>query len=148
MARLKITTDQDFLRKISKPVTSFDSHLHRVVDDMRDTLSYVNGLGLAAVQIGVLYRVCLVNDRGEVVELVNPEIIRQSSPKIDEEACLSIPNEFYMIERPSRVLVRAYDRYGKKFEREFKGLSSICAAHEIDHLNGIIISDKESRAAR
>ena len=142
MAKLIITTDQNFLRKVSKPVTVFDERLHRLLDDMRDTLSDADGVGLAAVQVGVLYRACIVRVANEVCELINPEIILKGKDKVAEEMCLSIPGVSARVRRPQNVTVRAFDRNGNQFTREFYNVSSICACHEIDHLDGILFTDK------
>jgi len=87
MAILKITTDQEFLRKISKPVEAFDVRLHTLLNDMRDTLIMAGGVGIAGVQVGVLYRVCLVVTSDGIVELINPRIISGERPKSSEEGC-------------------------------------------------------------
>jgi len=142
MAKLKITTEQEFLRKISKPVTDFGDRLHCLLDDMRDTLADADGVGLAAVQVGVLYRVCVVRDSGEICELINPEIIAHGKEKISEEMCLSIPEVCMRVKRPQSVTVKAFDRLGKPFTREFRNLASICACHEIDHMDGILFIDR------
>ena len=143
MAILKITTDQDFLRKVSKPVTDFDMRLHTLLDDMAETMNHAGGIGIAGVQVGVLRRVCLVTDFDGVVELVNPEIVSQKRIKDGAEACLSVPGEEITISRPTRVKVKAQDRFGKAFEYEFRGLPAVCACHEIDHLDGVLIVDKK-----
>lgn len=108
---------------------------------MRDTLKHANGVGLAAPQVGVLYRVCLVMTSSGVLELVNPEITSKSKNKSDEERCLSLPDESYFVRRPQNVTVIAFDRDGMQFMVDLRGLSAVCACHEIDHLNGVIISD-------
>ena len=145
VATLKIIKDKEFLHKKSKPVSEFDGRLHQLIDDMRETLGNAGGVGLAAVQVGTLYRVCIIEtdrDSGEYVELVNPEIIEARCPKKGEEGCLSVPKIYIKIVRPTKVTVRAFDRHGKLFERKFEKLAAVCACHEIDHLDGIIITDK------
>jgi len=166
VAILRITTDAEFLRKKSKPVTEFNARLHQLLDDMRDTLEDAWGLGLAAVQVGVLYRVCLVRcekssppnggvdahgaqTANGVVELINPEIIACSSEKPGEEGCLSVPDAgYHTVIRPHKVTVRAQDRNGKTFTRDFEKISAVCACHEIDHMDGILFTDKSSGFAR
>ena len=146
MAILKITTDLEFLRKKSKPVTEFNARLHQIIDDMRDTLKNAHGAGLAAVQVGILYRVCLVVASDGVVELVNPEIINSSNPKSAEEGCLSVPDSGYLfVSRPHIVTVRAQDRFGNTFTRDFEKMSAVCACHETDHLDGILFTDKAEK---
>ena len=139
---MKITTDFDFLRKVSKPVTDFDARLHQLLDDMRETMFDSSGIGIAAPQVGVLWRACIMLTLdGEILELVNPEIITQKRPKRGDEACLSIPERNVSVIRPQFTRIRAMDRFGNTFERDFKKVESICACHEIDHLNGVLITD-------
>jgi peptide deformylase len=123
-------------------VEVFDARIHRILDDMRDTLKHANGVGLAAVQIGVLYRICLIMTPSGVLECINPEISAQSKVKIGEEMCLSLPGECYKVKRPQFVTVTAFDRHGHQFMAELKGISAVCACHEIDHLNGILFVDR------
>ena len=146
MAILKIVTDQEFLRQKSKPVTEFNARLHTMLDDMADTMLSARGIGIAAPQIGVLWRVCLVVTSDGVLELINPEIITNSRNKSGEEKCLSIPGKdglvTVLMKRPTRLLIKAQDRFGNFFERELKGLPAVCAGHEIDHLDGVLIIDR------
>jgi peptide deformylase len=145
MATLKIVTDQEFLRKKSKQVTEFNARLHQLLDDMRDTLKNAKGSGLAAVQVGVLYRACLVSEDAAlstVTELINPEIIAASLPKKGDEGCLSIPNTYAAVIRPQKVTVRAQDRNGITFKQTFEKTAAVCVSHEIDHLNGILFTDR------
>jgi len=143
MAIRKIVQDTEFLRKSSKPVTEFDERLHELLDDMAGTLDDVGGIGLAAVQVGVLYRVCLIQVGGAYLELVNPEIISTKGEKKGEEGCLSLPKQWLKIARPTKVTVRAYDRHGNPFTRVLQKLHAVCACHEIDHLNGVLMTDRE-----
>jgi len=142
MARIKIVTDTEFLHKPSKPVVDFDARLHQLLDDMRDTLGGTGGVGLAAPQIGVLYAVCILRPFNDVLELINPIIVASGAEKIDDEACLSIPGQSFNVSRPRVVKVRAVDRHGTPFMVKLKGLAAVCACHEIDHLHGILITDK------
>ena len=146
MARLKITTNQTFLRQVSKPVTDFGPRLHTLLDDMRETLDGVMGAGLAAVQVNVLWRAAIVkNFKGETVEtteIINPIITAQSNPKDGEEACLSLPNESHVVRRNQKVTVKAFDRFGKEFTKDFEGLGAVCVQHEIDHMDGILYTDR------
>lgn len=117
-----------------------------LLDDMRETLDNVMGAGLAAVQVGVLWRAAIVKnfvgEDIEVVEMINPEITAQSMPKDGDEACLSLPNESHIVRRFQRVTVRAFDRNGKPFEHKFFDIGAVCAQHEIDHLDGVLYIDK------
>lgn len=128
----------DCLTKVCRPVTEFNSHLHELLDDMQETLDNANGAGLAAPQVGVLRRVCLVldDDTGEYIELVNPEILSQSGEQTGLEGCLSVPGKWAVIPRPNRVRVRAQDRYGNWFEAEGEELTARAFCHEIEHLDG------------
>ena len=128
----------DCLTKVCRPVTEFNMHLHELLDDMRETLDNANGAGLAAPQVGVLRRVCLVldDDTGEYIELLNPEILSQSGEQTGLEGCLSVPGKWAIIPRPDRVRVRAQDRDGNWFEAESEGLTARAFCHEIEHLDG------------
>ena len=139
MALRKILTDKDpVLRKKSRPFTGFDGRLHDLLDDLKETLEQAGGAGLAAPQVGILRRcVIVVDDKGEMLELVNPEIISRSETVQDGlEGCLSVPGMWGMVERPMQVRVRAQDRSGQTFEAEGEGIVARCFCHEIDHLDG------------
>ena len=119
MALRKIVVQGDeCLSKVCRPVTEFNAHLHQLLDDMTETLEDANGAGLAAPQVGVLRRVCVVLDEGseEFIELVNPEIVAQSGEQTGLEGCLSVPGKWGIVTRPDVVRVRAQDRYGDWFE--------------------------------
>ena len=126
------------LSKVCRPVTEFNPRLHQLLDDMRETLIEANGAGLAAPQVGVLRRVCLVLDEenDDFVELINPEIIDQQGEQTGLEGCLSIPGKYAIVTRPNRVRVRAQDRNGKTFEMEREGLTARAFCHETEHLDG------------
>lgn len=128
----------DCLTKVCRPVTAFNSRLHQLLDDMSETLAEANGAGLAAPQVGVLRRVCLVMDEDaeEYLELVNPEIISQSGEQVRLEGCLSVPGKWGLVSRPEVVRVRAQDRHGEWFEAEGEGLMAQAFCHEIEHLDG------------
>lgn len=153
MARRNILTKEEpTLYKKCRPVTEFNSRLHQLLDDMKETLSQENGVGLAAPQVGVLRRAVIVLEtnvpEGEeeyMIELVNPEIIEASGEQFGAEGCLSVPEEYGMVRRPMHVKVRAQDRNGESFEVEGDGLTARCFCHEIDHLEGIIFTSKCER---
>ena len=139
MALRKIVTQgEPCLNKACRPVTEFNSRLHALLDDMQDTLADANGAGLAAPQVGVLRRICIVMDEysGEYLELVNPEIIAQSGEQTGLEGCLSVPGKWGIVTRPNVVRVRAQDRDGNWFEAEGEGMNARCFCHEIEHLDG------------
>lgn len=133
------------LRKTSRPVVNFDKKLWTLLDDMRETLSAAQGAGLAAVQVGILRRVVVVDiqDDGKgVMELINPEIMQKSDEtEITEEGCLSVPGKWGTVERPKTVVVKAQDRNGKWCIYKGEGLRARCFCHEIDHLDGHLFTD-------
>ena len=135
---------EDCLNKVCRPVTEFNPHLHVLLDDMAETLADANGAGLAAPQVGVLRRVCLVldEDSGEYIELINPKIITWSGEQTGLEGCLSVPGRYGMVKRPEFVRLRAQDRDGNWFEAEGEGLTARCFAHECDHLDGHIYTER------
>ena len=134
---------EDILRKKSRPVTNFDERLWTLLDDMRETMEAQQGAGLAAVQVGVLRRVVVINvrDKNGVIELINPEIISAEGTQCGGEGCLSAPNVWENVERPNVVTVKAQDRYGKEFTLTGSALLARAFCHEIDHLDGILFTD-------
>ncbi len=138
MALRKIVLQGDeVLKKKCRPVTEFNDRLHTLLDDMTDTLIDSGGVGLAAPQVGVLRRVCVVmNEDEEILELVNPEIIYTEGEQTGLEGCLSVPGKYGEVTRPNFVRVRAQDRDGNWFEAEDEGLTARCFCHEIEHLDG------------
>lgn len=147
MALRKILNRKDpILYKVSHPVTAFDSKLHLLLDDMRETLEESKGVGLAAPQIGILRRVVLViNEQDEVLELINPEVIFTEGEQTDFEGCLSVPGLYGEVTRPYRVRVRAQDRNGNTFEVEDVGLTARCFCHECEHLDGHLFTEHTER---
>ena len=148
MALRKIVEQGDeCLTKVCRPVTKFDRRLHDLLDDMAETLAEANGAGLAAPQVGILRRVCLVLDEEaeEYLELINPEIIAQSGEQTGLEGCLSVPGKYGLVKRPKVAKVRAQDRDGNWFEVEGEELIARCFCHELDHLDGIVFIDHLSR---
>ena len=143
MAILKIIKDGDpTLRMHSRPVDEITPRTLRLIDDMRDTLKKAGGVGLAAVQVGVLRRIVLVEDEsGKVLELINPEIIEREGEQHELEGCLSVPDRWGVTDRPEKVTVRALDREGKEFTVSGEGLTARCFCHELDHLEGILFTD-------
>ena len=147
-----LTKEQPGLYNKSRPVTEFNPRLHQLLDDMIDTLSTANGVGLAAPQVGVLRRAVIVletnvpEDEDEyIIELINPEIIEASGEQEGPEGCLSVPGEFGLVKRPMHVKVRAQNRFGEWFEVEGDRLTARCFCHEIDHLEGIVFTSKAER---
>ena len=125
------------LEKVCHPVTEFNERLHLLLDDMRETLEESGGVGLAAPQVGILRRVCIVEDsEGEIIELVNPEIVKAEGEQTGLEGCLSLPGKWGLVTRPEYAKVRAQDRHGDWYEYEGEDLTARCFLHEIDHLDG------------
>ena len=149
MALRKILTDKEpALHKVCKPVTDFDAKLHKLLDDMTETLIESGGVGLAAPQVGILRRVFLVDigvEENEIVEFINPEIIETDGEQIGAEGCLSVPGKYGLVKRPMIAKVRAQDRNGDWFEAEGEELIGRCFCHENDHLDGIIYTEVMER---
>ncbi|WP_300688245.1 peptide deformylase [uncultured Oscillibacter sp.] len=148
MALRKIVVQgEDCLNKVCRPVTDFNRRLHLLMDDLLDTLSEAGGAGLAAPQVGVLRRACVVmdDDTEEYIELINPSIIAQSGEQTGPEGCLSVPGKWGLVTRPNYVRVRAQDRDGKWFEVEGEGLTARCYCHELEHLDGHLYTEHIDR---
>ena len=138
MALRTILEDRDpALHKVCRPVTRFDQRLWDLLDDLKETLADANGAGLAAPQVGILRRaVIVVDDNGEMLELVNPEIIDQKGEQDGLEGCLSVPGKWGYVKRPEWVKVKAQDRSGNWFEVDGKDVTARCFCHELGHLDG------------
>ncbi|MBP3305175.1 MAG: peptide deformylase [Oscillospiraceae bacterium] len=146
MGLRKILTDKDpALHKVCKPVEKFDWKLHKLLDDMKETLADANGVGLAAPQVGILRRVVVVDLGDEVLELVNPTLIETSGEQEGAEGCLSVPGRYGLVKRPYYAKVRAQDRNGEWFEAEGEELIGRCFCHELDHLDGILYTQVMER---
>ena len=149
MGLRKILTDKDpALHKVCRPVEKFDGRLHKLLDDMAETLEQANGVGLAAPQIGILRRVVLVDIGGEepeILELINPELVETSGEQMGAEGCLSVPGKYGLVRRPNVAKVKAQDRNGNWFEAEGEELTARCFCHELDHLDGIIYTEVMDR---
>lgn len=136
---------EDVLTKECRPVEKFDRKLHQLLDDMQDTLYEANGAGLAAPQVGVLRQVCIVDVGDGPIELINPEIVAVEGEQTGAEGCLSLPNEWGMVTRPMKVTVKAQNRKGKWFEITGEELCARAFCHEIDHLHGVVFTNKAER---
>lgn len=143
MALRKIVVEGDpVLKKKSRPVEKFDARLAELLDDMRQTLYSAEGVGLAAVQVGVLRRVVVVDVGDGLLELVNPEIMEAEGEQRESEGCLSLPGEYGETIRPAVVKVKAQNREGKWCIYKGDGLKARCFCHEIDHLDGILFTER------
>ena len=149
MGLRKILTDKEpALHKVCKPVTDFDDKLHKLLDDMTDTLLDSGGVGLAAPQVGILRRIFLVDigeEEPEVVEFINPQILETDGEQYGPEGCLSVPGKYGLVKRPYYVKVKAQDRNGEWFEAEGEELIGRCFCHENDHLDGIVYTEVMDR---
>ncbi len=135
--RTILTEGEPALSKVCHPVTKFDDKLADLLDDLKETLAKANGLGLAAPQVGILRRaVIVVDDNGEMLELVNPEIIDRKGEQDGLEGCLSVPGKWGYVKRPEWVKVKAQDRNGNWFEVDGKDVTARCFCHELGHLDG------------
>jgi peptide deformylase len=143
MAILKIVkTDDPILRKTSRPVEEITPRIITLLDDMKETLHAANGCGLAAVQVGVLRRIAIVElEEGKTIELINPQIIARAGRQEEAEGCLSIPGQWGITKRPKAVTVRAMNRNGEIFEVSGSDLLARAFCHEIDHLDGKLFTD-------
>jgi len=142
------------LKRRSEPITVFDDDIRKLADDMFDTMYHAPGIGLAAVQVGVLKRMIVIDvsredDSKNPICLINPEIMWSSQDIAEyEEGCLSIPDTYDLVTRPTGIKVRYLDRNGAECELEAQGLLSTCIQHEIDHLDGVVFIDHVSRLKR
>lgn len=142
----KILTDAEpALHKTCKEVEKFDERLHKLLDDMRQTLIESGGVGLAAPQVGILRRVVLVDNGEEILELVNPTLVETSGEQIGPEGCLSVPGKYGLVKRPNYAKVRAQDRNGNWYEADGEELTARCFCHELDHLDGILYTQLMER---
>lgn len=143
MALRVIRTDEDpLLRKVSRPVKDINDRIKILLDDMVETMNDANGIGLAAPQVGILRR-CIVVDVGEgVYKMINPEILEQSGSDIAIEGCLSVPDFNGTVERPEYIKVKFLNVDGEEEIIEATDLFARCICHEVDHLNGILFTDK------
>lgn len=145
MAIRQIRQEKDeILRKKSREVENVNEEkIQILIDDMIETMHKANGVGLAAVQIGVLKRIVVIDieDENGVIVLINPEIVKVKGEQEVEEGCLSFPNQYAKVIRPKEVTVEALDRSGKKIKIKAKDLLAQAIAHELDHLDGVVFKD-------
>ena len=148
----KILTEPDpILRKKCEPLEKVDAETKKLMDDMLETMYAAPGIGLAAVQVGILKRLVVIDiskaeEKKKPIFLINPQIIRQSKKtSVYEEGCLSLPGQFAEIERPAECTLKYIDYNGKEKELKADGLLATCVQHEVDHLNGILFIDYLSK---
>ena len=140
-----LTVKEPALHKTCREVVNFDAKLHKLLDDMHETLEDSGGVGLAAPQIGILRRVVLVDTGEEVLELINPTLLETDGEQIGPEGCLSVPGKYGLVKRPYYAKVRAQDRFGEWYEADGEELTARCFCHELDHLDGIIYTEVMER---
>ena len=147
MAKLKIRkVGDEVLTKVCRPVDEITPRIVTLLDDMIETMRHADGCGLAAPQVGILRRVAVVEvEEGEVIELINPEIIYTEGEQTGPEGCLSVPGKFGMVTRPYFVRVRAQDRFGEWFEAEGEELTGRCFCHELEHLDGHLFVERAEK---
>jgi len=151
MAILDIVTyPNPLLKKISKPVERFDKDLHKLLDDMYETMIKNNGVGLAAIQVGVPIRALIIDigdeegnqSKDTLIEVINPEFLEWDGTQKDKEGCLSVPEYYDEVERYKRVKVKFFDRLGKEHVMDAEGLLSVAFQHETDHLDGHLFIER------
>ena len=132
------------LRAKALPVTRFDAELGQLIDDMFETMYAAPGIGLAAPQVDVQLRVLVIDmseERNQPLVLINPEIVSREGVEVTEEGCLSVPGVFDEVQRAAKIRVRAQDRNGEAFERDYEGTLAVCVQHETDHIDGKLFVD-------
>lgn len=132
----------EFIRQKSRPVKYIDDKIIELLDDMKETVLSTNGSGLAAVQVGVLKRIFVININGMYIEFINPQIIKQSGTQEQVEGCLSVKMPYGYVKRPQTVTVKAIDRSGNEFTLTCTDYTAIAVCHESDHLDGVLYIDK------
>ena len=137
-----VTVGDPVLTKKCRPVVKFDDRLAQLIDDMKETMRNANGVGLAAPQVGILRRYCIVDVGDGIIELINPVIDKESGSQEGQEGCLSIPGRYEDVVRPMKVKIHAQDRNGKPFKLTAEGFKARAICHEIDHLDGILYIDR------
>ncbi len=144
MAIRSIRTEEDeILRKKSKEVDVVDDKIRELIKDMVETMHKYDGVGLAAVQIGILKQIIVIDlyDEKPVIKIINPKIIKTKGEQEVDEGCLSFPNKYVKVKRPEEIVVEGLDENGKKIKITGTGLLAQAISHEVDHLNGIVLTD-------
>ena len=139
---VKLGEDDAVLHKHARKVEKFDGRLHELLSDMAETMYAADGAGLAAPQVGVLKRCCVVDVGEGLIELVNPEIASQEGEMTVVEGCLSVPGRSGRVVRPEKVTVKAQNRNGEPVEVTGEGILAVCLCHELDHLDGVMYVDR------
>ena len=145
-----VTYPNKILKQISKPVERFDKELHTLLDNMYETMIAKNGVGLAAIQVGVPIRALIIDigdeegkqSKDTLIEVINPEFLEWSGTQKDKEGCLSVPEYYDEVERYAKVKVKFFDRFGKEYIMDAEGLLSVAFQHETDHLDGHLFIER------
>ncbi len=140
--RIIVKVPDPILGKKCREVDTFDERLWTLLDDMKDTVKAANGAGLAAPQVAVLKRVCVVDTEDGYFELINPVVRFQSGTQTGVEGCLSVPKKYGTVTRPMKISVLAKDRFGQDVKYKVSGFTARAFMHEIDHLDGIVYTSK------
>ncbi|MDR1976666.1 MAG: peptide deformylase [Campylobacteraceae bacterium] len=156
MIREVISYPNPKLRTVSKDVKEFDESLHALLDDMYETMLHKNGVGLAAIQVGIALNALVinpVNEEGEqnkedLLEVINPQIIESEGVIIFQEGCLSVPNFYEDVERFQKITVKFFDRNGDEHTKTYEDFMAVALQHEIDHLRGHLFIEKLSYLKR
>ncbi len=138
---LRIVGDE-LLRKRAREVTEINDRIIQLLDDMAETMRHMNGVGLAAPQVGVLRRVAVVDVGDGLIELINPVLLDEEGEEICVEGCLSVPDYVGEVKRPTKITVRALDRDGEEIEIQAEGYAARAICHEMDHLDGVLFLDR------
>ena len=142
-----VKVGDDVLKKTCRTVLDFDDRLHTLLDDMKETLYKADGAGLAAPQVGILRRFCIIDVGDGLIELINPVIMEKSEEtQTGNEGCLSIPDRYEVVTRPMKVTVRAQNRFGENIVVTGEELKARALCHEIDHLDGVLYIDHAKRS--
>ena len=136
------------LREKSKPIKEVNDTIRTLLDDMAETMYHAEGVGLAAPQIGIARRIIVVDTGDGLIELINPVLLKGHGKQVSEEGCLSVPGYYAPVERYKTVFVEGLDRNGKKINIKAKDLAAVALQHEIDHLDGILFTDKAKKPAK
>jgi len=132
----------EILRKRAREVTEINDHIRMILDDMLETMRAKNGVGIAAPQVGILRRMFIAEVDGEVIELINPEILETEGVQAEDEGCLSVPGLIGTVERPTYIKMKGLNRHGQEVIYEGTGFLPIVLSHEYDHLDGVLYTDK------
>lgn len=137
-----VTEGDEVLRKRAKEVTEINDHVRMILDDMLETMKASNGCGIAAPQVGILRRMFIAEVDGEVIELINPEILESDGEQAEDEGCLSLPGYIGTVTRPAYIKMKGLNRDGQEVIYEGTGFLPVVLSHEYDHLDGILFKDK------